>query len=117
MIIGDFVLENEEKLNRALHGTVTRGGKLTGGVGEDAPEEAIIAEYDRLGGYITKDDLKVMMGSFYDFDKKKPREKPEVTFVAKIDGDLIEVTEDEAQALETAKKKTAKVKAKKIKKE
>jgi hypothetical protein len=31
--VGEFVLENDEKVERALHGNLAREGKLVGGVG------------------------------------------------------------------------------------
>jgi hypothetical protein len=115
MIINGFSLENDEKIDRAIHGTVTEKGQLTGGVGEGASEEAILAEYDRLGGLITKEGEKVKNGSFYDYQGKKAREKADVMFVAEIDGDLVDVTEEEAKAIKVAKKKSSEIK-KKLKK-
>lgn len=110
--VGSFVLVNEEKVLRAVHGSVTREGKMSGGVGENASDEVLLAEYDRLGGLVLKENLKVKTGSFYDFSKKAPRAEPEVTFVTELDGDLVEVTEEEAKAIKVAKEKVAKVKRK-----
>lgn len=114
--IKEFELVNDEKVNRAIYGSVGREGRLSGGVGENATDEAKIAEYDRLGGLIKKDGNKVKTGSFYDFEKKGVREEPAISFEATIDGNLVEVDEDEIKALKTAEKKVAKLKAKKIKK-
>ncbi len=72
--INGYVLVNSEKFNRAIFGTVGAEGKMTGGVGEGASPEAILAEYDKLGGLILKDGVKMEMGSFYDFENKCPRE-------------------------------------------
>lgn len=113
--VGDYVLVNEEKVERALHGTVTRGGQLSGGVGDNASDEVLLAEYDRLGGLITKNGLKVKTGSFYNFDKRTPRVEPEVVFMTELEGDIIEVSEDEAVAIKVAKEKVEGLKKKKVK--
>ncbi len=74
---GDFIIVNHEKLDRAINGTVTSRGSMEGGVGKNATQEQILAEYDRLGGLIkTKDGRKVATGSFWDFEKKAARETP-----------------------------------------
>ncbi len=64
---------NGEKLVRAIEGSQNSLGEIRGGVGADAPEGAILAEYDRLGGLVKKGKYKVKTGSFYDFAKKQPR--------------------------------------------
>jgi len=119
-----FVLENEAKVHRALRGTQIRGDKFIGGVermpgykemSEEEQLKALIAEYDKLGGYITKNDIKVKMGSFYDFLGRKPRTEPELSFLTKLDGEMVEVDEEEAQSIKKAKKRTAELKAKKKK--
>lgn len=85
---------NGEKYERALHGTVMAHGEMKGGVGDDASEEKILAEYDRLGGLVKKGKYTVKMGSFYDFKAKKPRIKPEVTFLFRnLDGETVEIPE------------------------
>jgi hypothetical protein len=112
MEIKGFVLENLDKVNRAINGSITDKGRIVGGVGKDAKPEAILGEYDRLGGYITKDGEKVKNGSFYDYANKEVREKPEVLFVAEIDGDIVDVSEEEAKAIKVAKKKSAEIKKK-----
>lgn len=74
---GNYLLVNNDKLNRAIFGNVGRGGQMEGGVGEKATPELVIAEYDKLGGLIlTKGGEKVENGSFWDFIKKIPRETP-----------------------------------------
>lgn len=138
MKVLDFVLENDEKVNRAVEGSMTRQGALVNGIGKfevkppvvvdgkevklsekeqkEAYDKLLLAHYDKLGGYITKDGVKVKTGSFYDFKNKTPRFAPELTFIAEVEGELIEVTEDEAKAIKVAKKKTSDIKSKKIKK-
>jgi len=77
---GGYLLVNHDKLDRAINGNIGREGRLTGGVGKDAPLEAVLAEYDRLGGLILDaDNNRLETGSFYDFDKGAPRTqvKPE----------------------------------------
>ncbi len=72
--IGEFILVNQEKIDRVINGIIGKNGQLVGGLGKDASEEAIIAEYDRIGGLIrNKDGQKIAIGSFYDFENKKPR--------------------------------------------
>lgn len=93
-----FELLNPEKVERALVGTVTRSGALSGGV--QAPdgtydEDALLAEYDRLGGLIRKGDDKVKMGSFFDFKSRKPREKATPVLEFRINGRVQEVPMDE----------------------
>jgi hypothetical protein len=112
MTINGFSLVNDEKVNRAIYGTVTGGGKLTGGVGDKASPEAVIAEYDRLGGLILKDGEKVKNGSFYDYANRAPRKEAEVLYVTEIDGDIVDVTEEEAKAIKVAKNKSAEIKKK-----
>lgn len=112
MKIGDLNLVNEEKLNRAISGSMTRGGVLSGGVGENASDEAILAAYDKLGGLILKDDCKVKSGCFYDFEKKCAKEKVELVFVEELDGELVEMSEDEIKAVKKVKEKVKDVKEK-----
>ena len=115
---GAYVLENSSKLNRAIFGTVGADGKLEGGVGEDASEAEIIANYDKLGGFISKDGDKVRIGSFYDFERKSPRPKPEVVLTFRdLEGKVVEIEEGKEvpKAVEAAKL-SAKIKAKEAKK-
>ena len=113
MKVGNFTLANEEKVERALRGTLVQGGKLVGGVGDGADDEALLAEYDRLGGLVLKDDIKVKTGSFYDLANKCPRKEPELSFLTTIDNEIIEVTEEEAKVVEATKEKIKGIKAKK----
>ena len=125
MNINGYVLENEEKLARAIKGTLSRDGRLVGGletmVGWDKlPEEEknalILGQYDRLGGLVTKNEVNIKIGSFYDFINKIVRPKPIVSFEMNLDGELVEVNEEEAVSIKKAKKKTEELKAKKKKK-
>lgn len=124
MVIDKFVLENEDKVTRAIFGSVGSEGKLHGGVGEKADESAILAEYDRLGGLVTMNERKVITGSFYDFAKKAPREKPEVVLEVRVDGKVVNFAADDVplevlakEKLEGKTKKKPKKKAKKVKKD
>lgn len=123
MIIGKYKLINEEKVDRALNGTVVSGSRKGGVARPDGSydDAAVLAAYDRLGGYIQNaHGSKVKTGSFYDFVARKPRQKPEVVLIFNINGEIMEVGEDEelpdvlkaAQLLEN-KKKGRKTKAKK----
>ncbi len=117
--VGQFNLLNEEKYNRAIKGVQAQdgSGNYRGGVGENASQVALLAEYDRLGGLITKNGLKVKTGSFYDFKKRQPRELPDVSkFEVNVDGDLVDLTEDEAASVKSAQEKIKKMKADKEKK-
>lgn len=92
---------NEEKVNRAIHGMIGREGRLQGGVGENAEPEAVLAEYDRLGGLIRKGGAKVKTGSFYDFDKRTPRKTPDVKLLFRdLEGNEVELSEDEEVPVE-----------------
>lgn len=100
MEVGKFKLTNEDKAHRAIHGNVTRAGQSTGGVGEKATEEQILAEYDRLGGHVTLDGDRVKTGSFYDFKSKKPRDPAVVVLQFPINGQTIEVRAGKALPME-----------------
>ncbi len=138
MQIEGFTLENEAKIKRAVEGSLARGGMLKGGLQDmvkagklanpvNAPKEkakeaqeawdkALLAEYDRLGGLITKDSIKVKNGSFWDIVKRQPREVPEVIFVEMVDGEILEMEEAEAKMVKEIKKKKESLKKKKSKK-
>jgi len=101
MNIRQFVLENSEKVHRAIEGTPGRGGLAVGGVGKEAKPEEILAEYDRLGGYITKGGRKIKTGSFWDFKQNKARSKPEVVYELRdLDGNKVELKEGEEVPVE-----------------
>mgnify|MGYP001565878388 CR=1 FL=1 len=94
MRVGGFELANQEKVTRALEGVVTGSGNHVGGIArEDGSydDDALLAEYDRLGGLIRKGTDKVKTGSFYDFKAKKPRTKPQVSFIFRVNGKEVEV--------------------------
>ncbi len=103
MQINEFILQNDEKVNRAIHGVSTRAGVTKGGVGEEPKDEkdvpawqkAVIAEYDRLGGLILKDNAKVKTGCFYDFEKKQPIDKPQIVVIYRVNDKDIEVKDGE----------------------
>ena len=117
MLYNGFECVNGEKLERAIHGLKNGDKEVFRGVGDKATPDAILANYDKLGGLVLKDGQIVKMGSFYDFAKKKPREVAEVTFLVEIDGNRVEVSEDEAKAVNKAKSKVNELKAKAKKKE
>lgn len=93
------VMENSGKLERAVYGTATNQG-LVGGVGVDASAEEILAKYDQLGGYITKNTYKVKNGVFYDKVTKKPVSKPEIVYLIRVNGETIEQPEGAPETLE-----------------
>ena len=90
-IVNGYQLENPEKLERVVMGVLSRAGTLEGGLGLDAEPELVLASYDRLAGFITKDGVKVKTGSFWDFKAKAPRKEPQVMFIFNIGGDNVEV--------------------------
>lgn len=110
MQIGEFTLANEDKVERAINGTVIDQGAVKGGVGVDAEPEAVIAEYDRLGGLILKGKYKVKTGSFYDFKGKKPHAKPEPVLTFQVNDETIEVPADEPLPVEVRAAEIAKTK-------
>lgn len=121
MLIGKLELANDEKYSRAINGAVSQRGEMRGGVGEDAPDEVKIAQYDKLGGLILKNGRKVKMGCFFDFKKNKAIENPVIIIQFRdLNGNLVEIEDGEAiplevQAAEIQQGKTAS-KAKKVKK-
>lgn len=95
---GSYILVNREKLDRVINGIA---GTDYSGLGQDAPEEAILAEYDRMGGLVllkdgdtevdedgeeVKVNVKLATGSFYDFKLRAPRKEPLVKRVKKSSG-------------------------------
>lgn len=111
MEIDGYTLMSADKVHRAIFGSMSAEGQLAGGVGEDASDNAKLAEYDRLGGLILKGGNKVKTGSFYDFGSKKVRTKPKVVFVFRdLNGEEVEVDDGEEIPMEV---KAAQAKAKK----
>lgn len=100
-VYNGYTLANADKLNRAIFGSTGERGALSGGVGEDASPEEVLAAYDRLGGLILKGSAKVKTGSFWDFEEKEARKEPEVTLVFRdLKGRLVEIAEDEEVPVE-----------------
>lgn len=131
MNIHGFELGNQDKLVRAAEGSATSDGGLSGGVGYD-DQDLLLATYDKLGGLITKNGLKVKTGSFFDFKANAPKSEPEVIFLVKVADEFVEVPEGEAMPIEVEAQKildakkaskvakktsSSKVKAKKASKE
>lgn len=93
-----YTLVNEDKVRRALEGNPGRGGELVGGIikADGTWDDAqLLAMYDKMGGAIYKGSDKVETGSFYDFRKKAPKEKAEVIFEFRINGQLVRQPADE----------------------
>lgn len=101
-VIDGFVLENHDKLQRAVEGEVKRAGVPEGGLLQEygelskIPPALVLAHYDRLAGYITKNvggsgSVKVKTGSFWDFKKKAPRPKPKLMYIFNVGGTKVEV--------------------------
>ena len=122
MKIGKYELQNSEKVDRALHGTINQSAQKIGGVIKadgSFDDNVLLAEYDRLAGLILNEKgSKVKTGSFYDFEKKKPFDKPQVVLIFNVNGAFVEVKEGEelpeivkaVEILEEAKKKAKKKK-------
>lgn len=89
MKINGFVLENPDKIKRVIEGNEMRNGQLQGGLGEGAEPSLILAHYDKLGGYITKNGAKVRQGSFWDIKNKKPFEEPKVFLTYNVEGETV----------------------------
>ena len=111
--VGTFTLHSREKLSRVIDGYTNSRGEILAGLGEEAlttNADLVIALYDKQAGYITgKEGAKVLLGSFFDFKKKQPRENPEISYVFRINGKRVEMKEGsekplEVQATELAKK-------------
>lgn len=94
MQIGKFELVNEEKVERALNGTVGQSGIVHGGIRKEDgsfDEADLLAEYDKLGGLIQSGTDKVKTGSFYDFKNRRALAKPNVVFTFFVNGKFVEV--------------------------
>ena len=104
--VNGFVMENADKVERVIYGNMGRAGVLEGGLGEDAEPELILANYDKLAGYITKDGIKIKTGSFWDFKAKAARKTPDVMYIFNIGSDKVEVRDpkDLASAISTVEK-------------
>jgi len=84
MLINGFELVNDDKLTRAKSA-----------LGDNASEEAIIAEYDKLGGLILRGNDKVKTGSFYDFKAKQALKEPKIVCVFNVNGKFVDVADGE----------------------
>ena len=113
-VIDGFVLENADKLTRVIEGEVKRAGVPEGGLLaqygdiEKIPKELVLAHYDKLAGFITKNvggdrRVKIKTGSFWDFRKKKPHDEPKVIYLFRVGGEQVEVDDPSklAQAVTT----------------
>lgn len=100
-----FVLENDVKVRRAIEGTISREGKLEGGVGADAAPEVIRAAYDKLGGLITKGGNKVRTGAFWDFERGEARKEPEIVYEHRTQSGELVTFKGEAEPIEVAAEK------------
>lgn len=94
-----LTMENKDKVTRAVQGTATGRG-LEGGVGEEASAVEILAKYDQIGGYITKDGYKVKNGIFFDSKTKKPLNPEKITLLVYVNGNWVENIEGEEETLE-----------------
>lgn len=109
-----YELVNAEKVNRALNGFQKNDGTIIGGIGKGAYrvdgvwkredtdlnekeveelESALLAEYDRLGGFIRKNGDKIKTGSFYNIKAKKPLAVPNIFYIYKVGSRFVEVPE------------------------
>ncbi len=94
--VKEFELINPEKADRALNGTLMADSSRKGGVVKSDgtwDDDALLAEYDRLGGLIRKGGDKVKTGSFYDFKAKKPFADPKVFYEFRVNDKLVFVPE------------------------
>lgn len=88
MQIGKYKLEFKPKVERAI-----------AKVGKDN-ENAILAEYDKLGGLITLNGEKVKRGSFYNVESGKAHTKPKVVVIKKARASMEETIEEEEEVVE-----------------
>jgi len=112
---GTFELVNEDKVERVVVGTTNSEGAFVNGLGEDADPLDILTEYDRQGGLIRgREGQKVKTGSFFDFKRKAARKAPEIVYVFRVNGQSVELPEDQEPTLEqkaaTTKKRATKKK-------
>lgn len=91
--VDQYVLEFKPKVDRAK-----------ANLPAEHTSEQLLAEYDRLGGLITYEGLKVKMGSFWDFKANKAVENPAPKVVRKV-----EVVEESIEEVVVPKKVAKKV--------
>lgn len=102
-----FEAVNEEKMERAISGTLSRNAQRVGGVGDEAEDSAKLAEYDRLGGLVKLGGDKVKRGCFWDFKGKKAVKTPVVLLSFNINGKNVDVPADEPLPSEVRAAKAA----------
>jgi hypothetical protein len=98
MNIKGFDLINEEKVERAINGTPGTDGTTIGGISKEDgsyDDNALLAEYDKLGGLIKRGGDTVKTGSFYDIKNRKPFKEPKVIFIYNVNGQNVEVEDGE----------------------
>lgn len=107
-------LVNQEKVDRAINGSPTAHGTPQGGlkntVGEGYTEDQLVAEYDRLGGLITKGGRKLQSGCFWDYKKNVAVEQPTLVYEFELEGKIVSFGEDEELPIEIKYKESRKVK-------
>jgi len=114
-----FDLINEDKVRRAKEGSPNSSGVFVGGVAKpdgSYGEDALLAEYDKLGGLIKRGGDKVKTGSFYDFKARRPKAEAEVVFEYRVNGKVVEVPDNVELPGEVKAVKVAKEAPKKLKK-
>lgn len=124
MKVKGYTLVNEAKVHRALYGAMNASGNFIGGVRKadgTYDDDALLAEYDRIGGLIMKGEDKVATGSFYDFTARRARAEAQVEFEFRINGEVVRVPAEKevpniVKAVKAVEKKV-KEKVKKAKKQ
>ena len=115
-----YTLVNEAKVHRAINGAMNAQGNFIGGVKKadgTYDDDALLAEYDRIGGLIVRGEDKVATGSFYDFGARRPRAEAKVEFEFRISGEVVRVpAEKEMPNVVKAAKMVEEVVKKKVKK-
>jgi len=95
MLVGKFELVNTLKVERAMNA-----------VGRD--EQAILVEYDKLGGFIRYEGNKVINGAFYDRKTGKAVVDPKPRIIKKqkaiIEEEIEEVSVDEEESRPKARR-------------
>mgnify|MGYP001574455336 CR=1 FL=1 len=109
----DFEVVNQVKWESAI-----KGSRGVLGVGDNASDMEKLAAYDKLGGLIRKNGAALKTGSFYDFEKKAPRQKPEIVYVFPQNHpveprEVVEIPEGEEIPMEILAKEIGRVKKEK----
>lgn len=106
-VIKGYELVNEGKLSVVINGD----GNSFDGLGAEANDSAVLAEYDKRGGLIRFKGRKLVTGCFYDFKAKKARAKPVIEFdggPTSRPGTVIEKIDGPSKGDKPAGKKTSK---------